>query len=296
MLERSIQELKRLTLTEGTFSGLNFFQWSLDRYMFSHIIQRLVYRRMNGYVIKKLNNSSVRMILNANDRGISQELMYRGTHEPLSTKILLENVHEGMRIVDIGANLGYFALQEAKAVGPKGIVYAIEPVPSNWFLLKQNVALNELGNVEVYNLAIGDKDGVLDMFMSGGSNWGSALRTTLNSDRKITVHCQRLDTLLKDKGKVDLVRMDVEGYESNVVDGMTETLKQKELMLFIELHPLFARKRCEAVLRKLDDYGFVPFAIVGNYDASLVKDVKTIGDLLRNTYLMGTIFHGFFRN
>jgi FkbM family methyltransferase len=296
MLERSIQELKRLALTEGVFSTLNFFQWSLNRYMFSHVVQPLVYKRMNGYVIKKLNNSSVRMILNANDSGISQELMYKGTHETLSTKILMENIREGMRIVDIGANLGYFALQEAKAVGPKGVVYAIEPVPSNWFLLKQNVALNDLSNVEVYNLAIGDKDGVLDMFMSGGSNWGSALRTTLNSDNKITVHCRRIDTLLKGKGKVDLVRMDVEGYESNVVDGMTETLKQKELMLFIELHPLFARKRCEAVLRKLDDYGFVPFAVVGNYDGRLIKDVKTIGDLLRNTYLMGTIFHGFFRN
>jgi len=296
MLERSIQELKRLTCTEGVFSSLSFLSWSLDQYVFSRLAQRLVYDRMNGYVLKKLDNSSVRMILNASDTGISQELMRKGSHEPLSTKILMENVHEGMRIADVGANLGYFALQEAKAVGPKGVVYAVEPVPSNWFLLKQNVALNNLSNVEVYNLAIGDRDGVLDMFLSGGSNWGSALRTTLNYDRKITVPCQRLDSLLKDKGKVDLVRMDVEGYEANIVDGMTETLKQKGLILFMELHPLFARKRCETMLRKLDDYGFVPFAVVGHYDARLVKNVKTIGDLLRDRYLMGTIFHGFFRN
>lgn len=298
MLERSIQEFKRLTFTEGVFSSLSFLSWSLDQYMFSRLAQRLVYDRMNGYVLKKLKNSSVRMILNASDTGISQELMRKGSHEPLSTKILMDNLHEGMRIADVGANLGYFALQEAKAVGPKGVVYAIEPISQNFFLLKHNVALNNLKNIQVFNLAIGDEDGSLDLFLSYASNWASAFKTPINIDQKITVPSKRLDTFLKDKGKVDLVRMDVEGYETKIVDGMEETLKQKNLMLFIEIHPLFTGKNsCKAFLQKLDSFGFTPFAVVfGNHPGKLIKNVTDMKSLIRNDYLMSVIFHGFFRN
>ena len=298
MLERSIKEFKRLTFTEGFFSSLSFLSWSLDQYVFSRLAQRLIYDRMNGYVLKKLKNSSVSMILNASDTGISQELMRKGSHEPLSTKILMENLHEGMSIADVGANLGYFALQEAKVVGPKGVVYAIEPIPQNFFLLRHNVALNNLKNIQVFNLAIGDEDGSLDLFLSYASNWASAFKTPINIDQKITVPSKRLDTFLKDKGKVDLVRMDVEGYETKIVDGMEETLKQKNLMLFIEIHPLFTGKnRCKAFLQKLDRFGFAPFAVVfGNHPGKLIKNVTDMKSLIRNNYLMSVIFHGFFRN
>jgi len=298
MLERSIKEFKRLTFTEGFFSSLSFLSWSLDQYVFSRLAQRLIYDRMNGYVLKKLKNSSVSMILNASDTGISQELMRKGSHEPLSTKILMENLHEGMSIADVGANLGYFALQEAEVVGPKGVVYAIEPIPQNFFLLRHNVALNNLKNIQVFNLAIGDEDGSLDLFLSYASNWASAFKTPINIDQKITVPSKRLDTFLKDKGKVDLVRMDVEGYETKIVDGMEETLKQKNLMLFIEIHPLFTGKsRCEAFLQKLDRFGFAPFAVVfGNHPGKLIKNVTDMKSLIRNNYLMSVIFHGFFRN
>lgn len=298
MLERSIKELKRLTLTEGVFSTLSFISWSLDQYLFTPLAQRLIYNRMNGFVLKKLNNSSVRMILNTNDPGISQELMLKGSHEPLSTKILLKNLHEGMRIADVGANLGYFALQEAKAVGPKGVVYAIEPIPQNFFLLKHSVALNNLENTQVYNMAIGDKDGSLDLFIGRASNWASAFKTPINIDQKITVPCQRLDTFLKDKGKVDLVRMDVEGYETKIVDGMEDTLKQKNLMLFMEIHPPFMGKDAyKKFLQKLDSFGFAPFAVVfGNHPGKLIKNVTDMKSLIHNDYLMSVIFHGFFRN
>ncbi|MCW4045063.1 MAG: FkbM family methyltransferase [Candidatus Bathyarchaeota archaeon] len=298
MLEKSIREFKRLTYTEGVRSGLRFWCSSADAYVFSRLAQCLVYHRMNGYVLKKLNNSGVRMILNAADEGISQELMLKGSHEPLSTKILMENLREGMHVVEVGANLGYFALQEAKAIGPEGVVYAIEPVPENYFLLKHNVALNNLDNVQVFNLAVSGENGFLDLFLGRASNWASAIKTDLNISRKITVPAQSLDTFLEDKGRVDLVRMDVEGYETRIVEGMTETLKQKDLMLFMEIHPIFTDEREHLkLLERLDEAGFEPFAVVvGNHPGKLVKNVTSMESLIRNRYLRSTIFHGFFRN
>jgi FkbM family methyltransferase len=298
VLKKSIQELKRLTYTEGVYSSLRFCGSSLDKYMLSHLAQRFIYNRRKGYVFKKLKKLNINMILIANSVGISQELMYKGSHEPLSTKILRENLHEDMRIVDIGANLGYYALQEAKAVGPEGLVYAIEPVPHNYFILKHNVALNNLGNIQCFNLAIGDIDGSLELFLGKASNWGSAIKTPLTSNRKITVPSQRLDTFLKDKGKVDLVRMDVEGYETKIVESMTETLKQKNLMLFMEIHSIFLKREpCKALLQMLESYGFAPFAVVvGSHPCKLAKKVTDMKSLINNRYLMNMIFHAFFKN
>jgi FkbM family methyltransferase len=298
VFKKSIQELKRLIYTEGVLSSLRFCYSSLDQYVFSRLAQRVVYKKMNGYVLKKLNNSSVYMILDAADAGISQELMLKGSHEPLSNKILMENLREGMHVVDIGANLGYYALQEAKAIGPKGIVYAIEPVPHNYFLLKHNAVLNNLENIQVFNLAIGDKDESLSLFLGKTSNWASAIKTPTTSNGKITVQSQRLDTFLKDKGKVDLVRMDVEGYETKIVEGMTETLKQKNLMLFIEFHPIFFSKdEYLSMLECLGSSGFTPLAIVvGGQHDKLVKNVTNMKSLINNSYLMTTVFHGFFKN
>jgi FkbM family methyltransferase len=298
MFKKSIQELKRLTYTEGILSSLRFCYGSLDQYVLTRLAQRLVYKRMRGYVLKELKKLDISMILFANSAGISQELMLKGSHEPLSTEILMENLHEDMCLVDVGANLGYFALQEAKAIGPKGVVYAIEPVPQNYFLLKHNAALNNLKNIQFFNLAISDADGSLELFLGNASNWGSAIKTSLNSNRKITVPSQRLDTFLKDKGKVDLVRMDVEGYETKIVEGMTETLKQKNLMLFMEIHPIFtSRHEYLSLLDCLDAFGFAPFAVVvGNHPGKLVKNVTSMKSLINNKHLMNTIFHGFFKN
>ena len=79
---------------------------------------------------------------------------------------------------------------------------------------------------------------------------------------------------------------------------MEETLKQKNLMLFIEIHPLFTGKnRCKAFLQKLDSFGFAPFAVVfGNHPGKLIKNVTDMKSLISNDYLMSVIFHGFFRN
>lgn len=296
MLEKSIREFKWFIDDGGIIGSLGFVYSSLDQYLFSRVIRRLIYDKMNGYVIKKLNNSSIKMILNANDTGISQELMRIGSHEPLSTKILMKNLHEEMNVVDIGANLGYFALQEAEVIGPKGLVYAIEPIPQNYLLLKKNIALNGFRNVRVFNLAIGNADGCLDLFLSPASNWASAFKTSLNTNQKLSVPSERLDTFLEGRGRVDLIRMDVEGYETNIIDGMEKTLKQKHLMLFIEVHPLFTGKeKCKRFLQKLGDYGFAPLAVVfGNHPGKLIENINDMKSLMHNDHLMNAIFHGFF--
>ena len=64
-----------------------------------------------------------------NDPGISLELSIYGIHEPITTKIISRKLKKGMVCVDIGANIGYYALLESKSVGRDGKVIEIEPTP-----------------------------------------------------------------------------------------------------------------------------------------------------------------------
>jgi len=78
------------------------------------------------------------------DRGIGKELVCYREHEPTATALLKTFLREGMTILDIGANIGYYALLEARSVGPSGRVVAVEPEPRNAALLRRNVQFSTM--------------------------------------------------------------------------------------------------------------------------------------------------------
>ena len=71
-----------------------------------------------------------------NDKGISTELQIFETHEPLTTHVVLNEIKEKMICLDLGSNIGYYAIIESNIVGKTGKIFAIEPSPVNFPLLK----------------------------------------------------------------------------------------------------------------------------------------------------------------
>jgi len=127
----------------------------------------------------------------------------------------------GMTILDIGANIGYYAIMESIAVGSSGKVLAIEPVSSNIKMLKRNIELNNTKNIDVVHGAVSTHTGTGEMFMSSHSNLhtfhseGSAsnyLNTT-----PVSVNTFTLKDVIGNKTRPDLIRMDVEGHEVEIL-------------------------------------------------------------------------------
>jgi FkbM family methyltransferase len=192
------------------------------------------------------------------DPGISKELALYKVHEPLATKLLMETLKPGMNAVDIGGNIGYYAMMEARLVGPQGKVIAIEPMPDNSEQLCINVKNNGYQNIDIHKMAIGDRDGTALMYITGKSNWHS-LHPPAVSKGEMKVPVSTLDSLLTqyDLPSVDLVRMDLEGYEIVVVEGMKQTLEKYGPRLLIELHPLLVgTPAMEKYLRTLESMGY----------------------------------------
>lgn len=172
------------------------------------------------------------------DCGISRELSVYQMHEPLATRLLQQFLKPGMNVVDIGGNLGYYALLEAQMVGDAGRVIAIEPVAANFAQLSKNVEANGYRNILLHNVAIGASNGTAPMYLTEKSNWHT-LHPVPWRTREITVRVSTLDALLAQHNlcSVDLIRMDLEGYEVEVIRGMAETVENYSPRLLVELHP-----------------------------------------------------------
>jgi FkbM family methyltransferase len=180
-----------------------------------------------------------KMYLNHRDKGISKELAIYSIHEPLTTRVIKKIITRGMTVIDLGANIGYYTLIESKLVGSEGKIVAVEPNSENIKFLKLNIQKNGIKNVTVIEAAIGDRDGFDTLHLSETSNWHSMISNpSLKQLNSVEVKVRQLDNLIEELGvSVSLIRMDIEGYEINVIRGMIRTLQKYGPRLVVELHP-----------------------------------------------------------
>ncbi|MFQ6016730.1 MAG: FkbM family methyltransferase [Kiloniellaceae bacterium] len=182
------------------------------------------------------------MFLDARDRGISRTLLLFGRREE-DHRIILEKVlHEGMTVLDIGANIGYYALMESRLVGPSGRVIAVEPSPENVELLERNLATNGCDNVLVLPIAISDRSGRRALWLSELSNLHSFHEREDGSGhmsgQTIEVETRTVPDVMAGLDKPDLIRMDVEGHEVDVINGMLAAVENGDMapMILFETH------------------------------------------------------------
>lgn len=191
------------------------------------------------FVKRKIYN--YQMYLDLKDIGLSRALWLFGNRE-LDHKYMLETiVKPGMSILDIGANIGYYPLMELKLIGKKGNLIAIEPSSSNIALLKKNLTLNGFNNVEIHEGAISDKNATKEIFISTQSNLNTFhnIGTSAKhlSGKTEVVKTYTIAKILNGR-KTHLIRMDVEGHEVEILNGLVSNISEiNELpMIIFETH------------------------------------------------------------
>jgi FkbM family methyltransferase len=193
--------------------------------------QRFVERRIYDY----------KMLLDLDDYGISRTLLLFGERE-LEHKIMLERVLKpGMTVLDIGANIGYYALMELRMIAPGGMLIAVEPSPSNVALLKRNLALNGYDGIEVHAMAVSNRVSKRKFYISEMSNLNTFHDTGTGSlhlkGESIEVETTTIPAVMRGR-RPDLVRMDVEGHEVEVLDGLLPAIRDGAMapMVIFETH------------------------------------------------------------
>ncbi|MDF0487753.1 FkbM family methyltransferase [Sphingomonas sp. H39-1-10] len=152
----------------------------------------------------------------------------------------------GMTIVDVGASIGSLALPAARHVLPGGSVYAIEVSPLNCSLLAQSITLNELDNVHLLPLGVSDYLGFARLPRQRMSNNNVIDRERDTKPTDIRSHDMvpivPFDLLHPAIGKIDLMKMDIEGMEYRACMGAINALKHDRPMVFLEYSPEFQRQ------------------------------------------------------
>jgi len=201
-------------------------------------------------LIKKKVGKHV-MMLRAGAGGIQKTLRGIGTkkrREPELLFVLEQEIKPEMTVMDLGANVGYVSLLMASLIGPRGTLYAVEPDPANFELLKTNMKINGYEDRTVcYEVALSDKVGKVGFYVGKrASNLGSLIKHRKSVEKSIEVKCDTISNFFKDKEKFpDLIKMDLEGGEVPVFAGMYELVKTKSFpcKIIMELHPQFYPKK-----------------------------------------------------
>jgi FkbM family methyltransferase len=168
-----------------------------------------------------------------------------GTLERAGLRRFVTLLRPGMTVWDIGANVGLYTLPSAQAVGPAGRVYAFEPMPRNIRCLRQHIALNQLFNVEVCEVAVGDRGPTLRM-----SEGDSPSEFHADPLGVWEVRAVALDDWFAESGAPppDLVKIDVEGSDDAVLRGGARTFGAYRPWIHLALHGERQRRECAGLL------------------------------------------------
>lgn len=142
-----------------------------------------------------------------------------------------ELIGPGDTVLDVGANIGLWAMGAARRAGPTGVVHAVEPVPENYARLVSNLKLNDLGRVHAAPIAFSNRCGRVTMFRPRYGNSGHpSLGCRDGVDEPFQIDATTLDQYceLADIEKVDFIKIDVEGAELLVLEGAPRVLSSNE--------------------------------------------------------------------
>ncbi len=254
----------------------------------SNMVFRLIWRNKE---IIEIQGS--RMYIDVNDPDPKMRKTFQAyglnlIHEEATTALFKKIVKAGDVVLDLGANIGYFTLLAARLVGERGRVYAFEPEPKNFQNLRKNIEMNDYRNVYAYSKGVSNMSGKTKLFICP---YDSGHHTINKPDgikkyrpdydgeiKEVEIDVVIADDFLKDKvGKIDVIKIDVEGAEVLAFNGMKNILKgNQNVKIFLEFFPLLIQEMGdspEGLIRQLqEDYKFTIFAIARDYSINNVAE------------------------
>lgn len=234
----------------------------LGRYSFAHSISEYLRSLLRPQYVEIDGN---KIFLDKEDTlGLSRNEVW----EEFETEFVKKIIKEGDVVLDIGANIGYYTLIFAKLVGDNGRVFAFEPEPENFAILKKNVEANGYKNVVLIQKGLSDETGQVKLYLAEKNKGDHRIFDSGDGRRAVEIHVSRLDDYFRDSyDKINFIKMDVQGTEYKVIKGMTLLLqKLTNLIIMMEFEPSLIKKsgaQPDASLKLVVENGFKLFNLNG---------------------------------
>jgi FkbM family methyltransferase len=187
-------------------------------------------------------------------------------------QLLRRILFAGAVVVDAGANIGIYSRFLSRCVGPTGVVHSFEPSPDNFKRLR--AATRKLSNVRLSQAAVGERSGNSELYLSDKLNVDHrAYMADGDSRHTVPIEMVALDDHFKPGERVDLIKMDVQGYELHALRGANRVLVDNpDIKLLVEFWPhglkqagtnwvdlIAALEQKGMVIRQVSTGGLIPF-------------------------------------
>lgn len=205
---------------------------SLVRFAFNHrrVLKKLI--PIHGPVLVRLDGFS--MYVRLDDWAVGARIAVRRRYEPHVVSVFSEWLRPGATVVDVGANIGFYALTSAARIGPGGHVFAFEPAGSSCELLRRSARYNAFENIEVFECAVSDVEGIVGFGMDDSN--GRISHEEVGT-APLHVRSVMLDRTLAHVTRVDVMKIDVEGAEARVLRGARGLINRCRPVVFSECCP-----------------------------------------------------------
>jgi len=158
--------------------------------------------------------------------------------EPLETEVVKNEVKRGSVVLDIGAHIGYYTLLMARLVGPQGRVFAFEPNPANYDLLRRNVQINSYRNVTIVDRAVAEGRKTVCLHLSADNSGDHRIYDSNDGRNSVEVRCIGLNSYFRRyTRRIDFIKMDIQGAEPGAIRGMSSLLQSHHPRMVVEFWP-----------------------------------------------------------
>lgn len=170
------------------------------------------------------------------DKGVELSIFETGTYEKGLLHFLKNFLKQGDCFIDVGANIGLISIYASKRVGQTGKILSYEAHPDTYRWLNFNTTLNKIKNIESFNFALGSETGEAKIYDNWQVNRGGASLVVKNENSKsYAIQVKRLDDCLPENSKPKAIKIDVEGFELEVLKGAKQTVEIYKPILIIKV-------------------------------------------------------------
>ncbi|MFD2703188.1 FkbM family methyltransferase [Paenibacillus shunpengii] len=209
-----------------------------------------------------------KLVAPSNDYSLMPDLTIHGIFDPSLTKYLINTLKAGNKVIDAGANIGYFTVLASYLVGSTGKVISYEANPSTFNLLMENITLNLCQNTTAFNKAVYSHNDLLSFYVSERFSGNSSLYEPDDAyikyfisdkvSKKIEIEAEPLNELLETLGHIDLIKIDVEGAEYQTFLGMDRLIMNSSVsQVVFELNRLRMKNDWEDMKMLLNKFQFL---------------------------------------
>jgi FkbM family methyltransferase len=232
--------------------------------------------------VKKYLKTDYGLYINLDSKNlIDHKVLFTGAYERDTNTVLEKFIREGDLVIEAGSNTGSETLLVSRLVGRKGKVLAFEPVPHVFDKLKKNIELNNISNVELFDIALGNDNSEIPFNINSKSHpnqgMGTKLKLNFKDGKTILVNQNTVDSIWKQRNsqeKVSFIKMDIQGGELDMLKGARNVLEKFKPFIFLEANNRWSDLK--SINEFLVSFNYTIYSIQDNIDRLIEIDSKNL--------------------